>query len=156
MKRFIPVAIAWSLISGVCTAAPPPETPFPEGPLFGDARVPKGQFLLNAFSVHARVIFPNAPNLDHGHEIEGKDQPLPVYPSWALTAGVTGVATVLIRIDEKGNVTNAKLAKPTTEGFGEASMNAVAKWKFTAPIRHGKGTTLDAEVTFFFSLYQHE
>ena len=156
MKRFIPLAIAWTLISGVCTAAPQPETPFPEGPLFGDARVPKGRFLLNAFSVHARLIFPNAPNLDHGHEIAGKDQPLPVFPAWALNGGVTGAATVLITIDEKGNVTNPRLAKTTNKVFGEASINAVSKWKFTAPIRHGKGTTLDAEVTFFFSLYQDE
>jgi TonB family protein len=156
MKRFIPSLIVWALVSGVSRADPSPETPFPERALSGDAGVPNGRFLLNAFSVHARVIFPNAPNLDHGHEIKGECQPLPVFPTWALDAGITGEATVLIEINEKGCVTDAKLAKTNNKVFGEASMNAVSKWKFTAPIRHGKGTTVEAEVTFLFSVYQDE
>lgn len=59
--------------------------------------------------------------------------------------GVGGIVSVVVIIDEKGDVTQATVSKSTDTGFEKASVDAVRKWKFK-PAEVG-GQPVKAKVT---------
>ena len=54
----------------------------------------------------------------------------PVYPPEMLRAGTSGLVSVTVLIDEKGDVVAREIAKSTRREFEEAALTAVKKWKF--------------------------
>jgi protein TonB len=54
----------------------------------------------------------------------------PVYTEVARKARVTGVVIVEAIIDEKGNVTNARVLKGLPMGLDKAALDAVQRWRF--------------------------
>jgi TonB family protein len=54
----------------------------------------------------------------------------PVYPEAARRAGLSGVVIVEAIIDEKGNITNARVLKGLPLGLDEAALEAIQTWKF--------------------------
>lgn len=54
----------------------------------------------------------------------------PEYPTQLKRDGVSGIVTVKCMIDEKGNVTDTHVEKTTNDGFDEAAVAAVKKWRF--------------------------
>jgi TonB family protein len=58
----------------------------------------------------------------------------PVYPSEAEEKGITGKVTVEITIDEKGEVSEAKVKEGPQE-LRQAAIDAVRKWRFSNPAK---------------------
>jgi periplasmic protein TonB len=54
----------------------------------------------------------------------------PDYPVALKREGITGVVTVVFSVDEKGNVVDPEVQKSSNQGFEQAALNAIAKWKF--------------------------
>lgn len=54
----------------------------------------------------------------------------PDYPDQLRRDGVTGIVVVKCVIDEQGNVTDPEVEKSTNNGFDQAALTAVKKWKF--------------------------
>ena len=62
----------------------------------------------------------------------------PQYTRAALRAGVEGKITLLVSIDEKGQVTNVKLLKGIGFGLDEAAIEAVRTWKYSPATLNGR------------------
>ena len=54
----------------------------------------------------------------------------PDYPIALKREGITGVVTVVFSVDEKGNVIDPEVRKSSNQGFDQAALNAISKWKF--------------------------
>jgi len=54
----------------------------------------------------------------------------PVYPPDMLRMGASGLVTVAVLVDEKGDVVQREVAKSTRREFEQAALDAVRKWKF--------------------------
>jgi len=54
----------------------------------------------------------------------------PEYPMQLKRDGVSGVVVIKCTIDEKGNVTDTHVEKTTNDGFDEAAVAALKKWRF--------------------------
>jgi TonB family protein len=67
--------------------------------------------------------------------IEGS---MPAYPEQARAAGVEGIVIVEALIDEQGNVFAADVVSSPDESLNAATLEAVAKWKFTPAMVDGK------------------
>ncbi len=62
----------------------------------------------------------------------------PQYTRAALRAGVEGKITLLVSIDETGQVTNVKLIKGIGFGLDEAAIEAVRTWKYSPATLNGR------------------
>jgi TonB family protein len=74
------------------------------------------------------------------------------YPETAKQSGVQGKVFVLALIDEKGNVSGAKVIKGIGAGCDEAALNAVVAVKFTPALVQGKPVKVQVTVPIFFKL----
>ncbi|GBD89188.1 gram-negative bacterial tonB protein [bacterium BMS3Abin03] len=75
-----------------------------------------------------------------------------VYPEIAKRAGVEGKVYVLAFVDEKGNVTKAKIIKGIGAGCDEAALNAVLKTKFKPGKQRGKPVKVQVSIPIVFKL----
>ena len=62
----------------------------------------------------------------------------PDYPADLRAAGTSGLVVLSCAIDDKGVVTETKVAKTTNEAFNQAAIDAVGKWKFRPAQKDGK------------------
>ncbi|PJA95343.1 MAG: hypothetical protein CO129_12295 [Ignavibacteriales bacterium CG_4_9_14_3_um_filter_34_10] len=74
------------------------------------------------------------------------------YPEIAKRAGIQGKVFVIVLIDEKGNVSGAKVIKGIGAGCDEAALNAVTSVKFTPALNQGKPVKVQVTVPIFFKL----
>ena len=63
---------------------------------------------------------------------------MPEYPAAMKASGTSGIVMLTCAIDEKGQVTEAKVTKTTNVAFNEAAVAAVEKWKFRPAQKDGK------------------
>jgi len=75
----------------------------------------------------------------------------PVFPEELRRDGVSGVVTVSILIDEKGNVTEPKVVKTTHEAFSQPAMDALAKWKFKPAKQAGEAVAMRVSIPIQFT-----
>lgn len=54
----------------------------------------------------------------------------PDYPASLRAAKVNGVVSIVIVVDESGEVLAAEVAKTTHENFNEPALDAIRRWKF--------------------------
>ncbi len=66
----------------------------------------------------------------------------PEYPAAMRANGTSGVVFLACEIDDKGTVTDAKVAKTTNEAFNDAAVAAVTKWKFRPAQKDGKPVSI--------------
>jgi TonB family protein len=57
----------------------------------------------------------------------------PKYPSAALAAKIGGQVVLELTINEKGDVTNARILKSTASVFNDSALEAVKQYKYSAP-----------------------
>ena len=57
----------------------------------------------------------------------------PVYPPAAQAMGLAGRVVIEIIINENGNVENARILQSANSIFNQAALDAVRKWKYSAP-----------------------
>jgi protein TonB len=62
----------------------------------------------------------------------------PEYPETLRRAGVSGLVSINVTIDESGNVTKAIVAKSSDAGFEQAAVDAVSRWKFKPAKKAGQ------------------
>lgn len=76
----------------------------------------------------------------------------PVYPMELKRQGVSGMVTMSITVDEKGNVTDPVVKKSTQPEFEKPALEAVSKWKFTPAKKGGKPVAVQVVVPLKFAL----
>ncbi|HYC72687.1 MAG TPA: energy transducer TonB [Opitutaceae bacterium] len=88
---------------------------------------------------------------------ESLEPPVPVrtvppkYPEEMRRDGSSGLVTVSILIDEKGNVQEPKVEKATNNAFVEPALEALKKWKFKPGKRDGAVVALRVSVPIQFT-----
>jgi periplasmic protein TonB len=75
----------------------------------------------------------------------------PVFPDDMRRDGVSGVVTVSILIDEKGNVQEPKVVKTTHEAFSQPAMDALSKWKFKPAKQAGEAVAMRVSIPIQFT-----
>jgi protein TonB len=70
----------------------------------------------------------------------------PHYPEALRRDGIAGVVTVSCTIDERGNVTEPKVVKASSDAFADPAIEALSKWKFK-PAKKG-GNAIPIKVSF--------
>lgn len=79
-------------------------------------------------------------------------QQLIVYPEIAKRAGVEGKVYVLAFVDERGNVTGAKIIKGIGAGCDEAALDAVKQVKFKPGKQRGTPVKVQVSIPVVFKL----
>lgn len=88
---------------------------------------------------------------------EGTEPPVPVrtvppvFPDDMRRDGISGVVTVSILIDEKGNVQEPKVVKTTHEAFSQPAMDALSKWKFKPAKQAGAAVAMRVNIPIQFT-----
>ncbi len=88
---------------------------------------------------------------------EGVEPPVPVrtvapvYPEEMRREGTSGVVTVSILIDEKGNVQEPKVVKTTHEAFAQPAIEALTKWKFKPAKKGGEAVAMRVSIPIQFT-----
>jgi TonB family protein len=74
----------------------------------------------------------------------------PDYPADALKENVGGMAMIRMVVDEKGNVSSARILDATDPRLGAAALAAAKKWTFTPALDAGRpvACSMDAPVEF--------
>ncbi|MDQ5978575.1 MAG: periplasmic protein TonB [Verrucomicrobiota bacterium] len=75
----------------------------------------------------------------------------PVFPEEMRRDGISGVVTVSILIDEKGNVQEPKVVKTSHEAFSQPAMDALAKWKFKPAKQGGEAVAMRVNIPIQFT-----
>ncbi len=76
----------------------------------------------------------------------------PAYPMELKREGVSGMVTMSITVDEKGNVLNPVVKKSTRPEFEQPAIDAVSKWKFEPAKKDGKPVQVQVVVPVKFSV----
>ena len=76
----------------------------------------------------------------------------PVYTEAARRARIQGVAILEALIDERGEVTSARVLKGLPMGLDDAAVDAVKTWKFTPAMRRGEPVAVYFILTVDFRL----
>jgi protein TonB len=79
-------------------------------------------------------------------------QPTPVYPFEAKHAGITGRVQVDFIVDERGEVQDQRIVNSSNRIFEEATLRAVAKWRFEPGRRQGTIVKFRMTVPVMFNL----
>lgn len=79
------------------------------------------------------------------------DSETPLFPEEFKGQGVSGKATVIFYIDEKGEVRMPHVVENSEDVFGMTALLSVRKWKFKPPLAKGKPVTVLARQTFKFN-----
>lgn len=75
----------------------------------------------------------------------------PVFPDEMRRSGSSGVVTVSILIDEKGNVTEPKVIKTSNEAFSQPAIDALYRWKFKPAKQAGEAVTMRVNIPIQFT-----
>jgi protein TonB len=81
-----------------------------------------------------------------------RHQTPPTYPYAMKVSGVTGTVWVEFVVDENGRVHDVHVVKSTNDGFNEATVAAVATWRFEAGKRKGLPVRFRMTIPIVFSL----
>ncbi|HWA86440.1 MAG TPA: TonB family protein [Opitutus sp.] len=81
-----------------------------------------------------------------------RSQVSPIYPSELKNLGVTGEVTVEFIVDEAGRVVNPRVVRSTNSGFEDATLRAVAHWRFEPGQKDGRPVRFRMAVPVEFSL----
>lgn len=76
-----------------------------------------------------------------------------IYPELAKRAQVTGTVTMIVAVDEGGNVTNIRISSGHPM-LNEAAATAVRQWKYTPTLLNGDPVPVTVTVTVSFNLRQ--
>jgi TonB family protein len=77
---------------------------------------------------------------------------IPVYPEEAREAGIEGIVIVEALIDEQGNVFAADIISSPDERLNKATLEAVAKWKFSPATEDGEAIMKVVRIPVNFDL----
>jgi len=80
-----------------------------------------------------------------------KSRVSPSYPQIARNARVTGVVTVFLVVNEKGEVESVERAEGPTQ-LQQAATDAARRWKFTPTVIDGQPVRVTGYLSFNFSL----
>lgn len=76
----------------------------------------------------------------------------PAYPHAMKIAGMTGTVWVEFVVDENGRVHDVRAVKTTNENFNEATISAVATWRFEPGKRKGLPVSFRMTIPIVFNL----
>lgn len=74
----------------------------------------------------------------------------PMYPEGALYAGVSGEATIVFVVDERGVPTNLQVESSTAPEFSSAAIAALEKWRFRPSSLDGEPIRVSSRQQFPF------
>lgn len=100
--------------------------------------------LVGAAFARAESAFDEAPTPVHTRA--------PDYPESLRRAGVSGMVSINVTIDESGNVTKATVAKSTDAGFEQAAVDAVTRWKFKPAKKGGQPVAVSVVLPVRFNV----
>jgi protein TonB len=89
---------------------------------------------------------------------EGMEPPVPVrtvapkFPDEMRRSGNSGIVTVSVLIDEKGNVTDPKIVKASNDAFSEPALEALKKWKFKPAKKDGEAVSIRVNIPVQFNI----
>lgn len=114
----------------------------------------------SAMSVQRSARYADCENEDRLYELQCTHmrmkqmvQELADYPRMELEAQMSGNATILFVIDEKGNVVNAEIERCSTPGFGKAAKEAVEKLPQLLPaMQMGKPRAIYMKIPVTFTI----
>lgn len=75
----------------------------------------------------------------------------PKYPAALKAEGVSGMVTMSILVDEKGNVQNPVVKKSTRPEFEQPAIEAVMKWKFEPAKKDGQPVAVQVVIPLKFT-----
>jgi len=75
----------------------------------------------------------------------------PVLSSELRSAGLSGMVSIKVTIDEKGNVTQATVAKSSNSQFEQPALEAVNRWKFRPAKKAGQPVVAQVMVPLRFT-----
>lgn len=75
----------------------------------------------------------------------------PVYPDEMRRLGTSGVVTVSILIDEKGNVNDPQVVKASNEAFSQPALDALVRWKFKPAKQAGEAVAMRVSIPIQFT-----
>ena len=75
----------------------------------------------------------------------------PVLSSELRSAGLSGMVSIKVTIDEKGNVTQATVAKSSNVQFEQPALEAVNRWKFKPAKKAGQPVVAQVMVPLRFT-----
>jgi len=78
--------------------------------------------------------------------------PRPGYTEMARKARIQGIVIVQATIDERGNVTDARILKGLPMGLDQKALEAVRKWKFEPATLDGEPVPVYYNLTINFTL----
>lgn len=67
-----------------------------------------------------------------------RSRPPPQYPFELRRAGISGQAEIWMRVDEQGNVAEARVMSATHPEFGRAALDSVRRWRWTPGTKNGR------------------
>lgn len=76
----------------------------------------------------------------------------PDYPSALRAAKVNGVVSVVVVVDESGEVLASEVSKSTHEEFKEPALDAIRRWKFKPAKLDGKNVKVRVTIPMRFSV----
>jgi len=80
----------------------------------------------------------------------------PVYPEKCKKEGIEGTVVLEIKIDEEGNVIDAKVLKSVHPDLDNAAMEAIKKWKYEPVVKDGEKVPVVFAVTINFWLRENK
>lgn len=76
----------------------------------------------------------------------------PAYPPELKKEKMAGIVAVVVVIDETGNVMACEVSKSSNEGFNQAAVEAVLKWKFAPAKLAGKAVKVKVTIPVRFEV----
>lgn len=76
----------------------------------------------------------------------------PDYPPALRREGVSGMVSVAITVDEKGNVTDARVERSSHEAFEKPAIDAVSRWRFKPATKDGAPVAVNVVVPVRFNV----
>ncbi len=83
---------------------------------------------------------------------QAKKRVRPIYPREMLRANVSGEVVVDYVVDEKGNVSEAKVVRSSHREFEDSAVECVLKWKFHPALEDGKPVKTRMRIPITFNL----
>jgi len=75
-----------------------------------------------------------------------------LYSDQARRLGIEGIVTIAVRVDERGELTSARVANGLGFGLDQNALVAVRQWRFRPGMNQGRPVAMDAEVDIEFNL----
>lgn len=136
-------------VSSPFTISPPPLQPVNPGDLRNVPLVPRGLTTGDgtdpwAVGIIGSNLLDNTPR--------ARLQTAPIYPFQAKRDGMKGEVVVEFIVDEAGSVLEPRIVRSSHRDFEDASLRAVAKWKFEPGRRDGRIVRFKMAVPVVFNL----